>query len=118
MSLHNLSPFPSFDKDHSIHISVCNAEPDTYSSTKDHAVRLHASEGVLQLTRCVLVVVTRAAVGIGNRVWGNETVMTFLKTGIFNYWVPLGGVIHWEVLPCSSLVHLPILLPATSAKAL
>ncbi|CAL8471442.1 g10984 [Coccomyxa elongata] len=38
----------------------------------------------------------RAAVGIGNRIWGNETVMTFLKTGIYKYWVPLGGVIHYE----------------------
>lgn len=48
--------------------------------------------------------------GIGNRIWGNETVMTFLKTGVFNYWVPLGGVIHWEVLPLSSLA-LPQILP-------
>lgn len=53
---------------------------------------------------------SRAAVGIGNRIWGNETVMTFLKTGVFNYWVPLGGVIHWEVLPLSSLA-LPQILP-------
>lgn len=41
----------------------------------------------------------------GNRVWGNETVMTFLKTGVYNYWVPLGGVIHWEVSTAQQLLH-------------
>ena len=39
----------------------------------------------------------RAAVGFGNRAWGNETVMTYLKTGVFNYSVPTGRPVHWEV---------------------
>ena len=39
----------------------------------------------------------RAAVGFGNRAWGNETVMTYLKTGVFNYSVPTGRAVHWEV---------------------
>ena len=34
--------------------------------------------------------------GFGNRVWGNETVMTYLKTGLFRYWVPTGRKIVWE----------------------
>ena len=41
----------------------------------------------------------RAAVGFGNRIWGNQTVMTYLKTGVFNYWVPAGSPVHWEVSP-------------------
>jgi hypothetical protein len=41
--------------------------------------------------------VRRAAVAFGNRVWGNETVMTYLKTGVYDYWVPLGGHIRYEV---------------------
>lgn len=64
----------------------------------------------------------RAAVGIGNRIWGNETVMTFLKTGIYNYWVPLGGVIHYEVPlqlsssgPAATLMY--HVAPSTSIKA-
>ena len=39
----------------------------------------------------------RAAVGVGNRVWGNHTVMEYLKTGVFDYWVPVGHSVHWEV---------------------
>ena len=33
----------------------------------------------------------------GNRIWGNHTVMTYLKTGVFDYWVPVGRPVHWEV---------------------
>ena len=33
----------------------------------------------------------------GNRVWGNETVMTYLKTGLFRYWLPPVGRIKWQV---------------------
>ena len=58
----------------------------------------------------------RAAVGIGNRIWGNETVMTFLKTGVYKYWVPLGGVIHYEVPPQLS-IH-PIQLPPSCVVCL
>ena len=39
----------------------------------------------------------RAAVGFGNRAWGNETVMTYLKTGVFDYSVVAGRSVHWEV---------------------
>ena len=45
--------------------------------------------------------------GVGNRVWGNHTVMTYLKTGVFDYWVPVGHSVHWEVSHCS-LQGLPI----------
>ncbi|CAL5224317.1 g6984 [Coccomyxa viridis] len=38
----------------------------------------------------------RAAVKFGNRIWGNHTVMTYLKTGVFDYWVPVGRPVHWE----------------------
>ncbi len=43
---------------------------------------------------------------MGNRVWGNETVMTYLKTGLYRYWLPPAGRIKWKVripsalLPC------------------
>ena len=53
----------------------------------------------------------RLAVGIGNRVWGNETVMTYLKTGLYRYWVPPAGRIKWKVLqtccmcPTSACMH-------------
>ena len=33
----------------------------------------------------------------GNRVWGNETIMRFLKTGVFHHWVPVGRPVHYEV---------------------
>ncbi len=39
----------------------------------------------------------RASVAFGNRVWGNETIMGFLKTGVFHHWVPIGRAIHHEV---------------------
>lgn len=43
------------------------------------------------------VVAFRAAVKFGNKIWGNHTVMTYLKTGVFDYWVPVGRPVHWEV---------------------
>ena len=42
---------------------------------------------------------------MGNRVWGNETVMTYLKTGLYRYWLPPAGRIKWKVRsphPCCS----------------
>ena len=48
--------------------------------------------------------------GFGNRVWGNETVMNYLKTGVFNYWVPTGSDVHWEVSTwLHALAHVPCL---------
>lgn len=38
----------------------------------------------------------------GNRVWGNETVLTYLKTGEYNYWVPLGRKIHYKA--CARII--------------
>ena len=55
--------------------------------------------------RPVTVLRCRLAVGIGNRVWGNETVMTYLKTGLYRYWVPPVGRIKWQVPP--GLLHVP-----------
>ncbi len=45
----------------------------------------------------MLRVLSRAAVKFGNKIWGNHTVMTYLKTGVFDYWVPVGRPVHWEV---------------------
>ena len=42
----------------------------------------------------------RLAVGFGNRVWGNETVMTYLKMGLYRYWLPPAGRIKWKVRAC------------------
>ena len=43
----------------------------------------------------------------GNKIWGNHTVMTYLKTGVFDYWVPVGRPVHWEVSTIGSSPRSP-----------
>ena len=93
----------SFNLHHSLQKAFDAATSDTCRVLKDSVQFIEKSIHPLFSCRSGIEVEPwhagrRAAVGIGNRIWGNETVMTFLKTGVFNYWVPLGGVIHWEVL--------------------
>lgn len=38
----------------------------------------------------------RLAIAFSNRIWGNETVMNYLKTGTFHHWLPIGRACHWE----------------------
>ncbi|KAL3135656.1 hypothetical protein ABBQ38_006135 [Trebouxia sp. C0009 RCD-2024] len=38
----------------------------------------------------------RAACRAGNRVWGNETVMRYLKEGVFHHWLPPCRHLHWR----------------------
>ena len=38
----------------------------------------------------------RLAISFANRVWGNETVMNYLKTGTFHHWLPIGRACHWD----------------------
>ena len=53
----------------------------------------------------------RAAVAFGNRVWGNETIMRFLKTGVFHHWVPVGKAVHYEVRFAAALLYVCLLFP-------
>jgi hypothetical protein len=46
----------------------------------------------------------RLAVACGNRVWGNETVMTYLKTGLYRYWLPPAGRIKWQARTSAHLL--------------
>ena len=39
----------------------------------------------------------RAMVAFGNRLWGNEVVMTYLRTGEFRHWAPIRKVTRWTV---------------------
>jgi len=36
-------------------------------------------------------------VAFGNRLWGNEVVMTYLRTGEFRHWAPIRKVTRWTV---------------------
>ena len=36
-------------------------------------------------------------VAFGNRMWGNEVVMTYLKTGEYRHWAPINNVTRWTV---------------------
>ncbi|KAK9840609.1 hypothetical protein WJX81_004313 [Elliptochloris bilobata] len=38
---------------------------------------------------------TKAAVAFGNRMWGNEVVMTYLRTGEYRHWAPINKVTRW-----------------------
>jgi beta-glucosidase/6-phospho-beta-glucosidase/beta-galactosidase len=38
----------------------------------------------------------KAAVAVGNNLWGNETVMNYLKIGTFFQWVPIGRRVKWK----------------------
>lgn len=38
----------------------------------------------------------RATIRLSNRIWGNESVMNYLKHGVFHHFVPLQRAIHWE----------------------
>jgi beta-glucosidase/6-phospho-beta-glucosidase/beta-galactosidase len=44
----------------------------------------------------VLYTHVKAACAFGNRVWGNETIMRFLKTGVFHHWVPVGKAVRFD----------------------
>ena len=43
--------------------------------------------------------VCRAAVAFGNRMWGNEVVMNYLRTGEYRHWAPVNKVTRWTVIP-------------------
>ena len=50
----------------------------------------------------------RATIRLSNRIWGNESVMNYLKHGVFHHFIPLQHAIHWEVSCPTS----PVLKPA------
>ena len=35
----------------------------------------------------------------GNRMWGNEVVMNYLRTGEYRHWAPVNKVTRWTVIP-------------------
>ena len=35
----------------------------------------------------------------GNRMWGNEVVMNYLRTGEYRHWAPVNKVTRWTVSP-------------------
>ena len=41
----------------------------------------------------------------GNRMWGNEVVMNYLRTGEYRHWAPVNKVTRWTVSPACIISH-------------
>lgn len=51
----------------------------------------------------------RAAVAFGNRMWGNEVVMNYLRTGEYRHWAPIAKVTRWTARPAPKLCLITII---------